>query len=46
MEVAADALDADDARAPVVLTLEELHVHLLEHLDYEEREAGPATRLG
>jgi len=44
VEAAADALDADDARARVVLTLEELHVHLLEHLDYEEREAGPTIR--
>ncbi len=32
------------ARADVVLALEALHGHLLEHLDYEELQAGPALR--
>jgi hypothetical protein len=33
-----------DARERVVLGLEELHAHLLEHLDYEELQAGPVMR--
>ena len=33
-----------DARERVVLGLEELHGHLLEHLDYEELQAGPVMR--
>ena len=33
-----------DARAEVVRTLEALHGHLLEHLDYEEANAGPVLR--
>jgi hypothetical protein len=47
VEAAARALadaDGDDARRRVVDALEELHVHLLEHLDYEERNAGPVMR--
>ena len=34
----------DDARQRVVAALEELGVHLLEHLDYEELQAGPSIR--
>jgi hypothetical protein len=33
-----------DARQRVIDGLQELHVHLLEHLDYEERNAGPTIR--
>jgi len=47
VEAAARALtesDADDARPRVVAGLRELHLHLLEHLDYEELNAGPAIR--
>jgi len=36
--------DDDDARRRVADSLGELHVHLLEHLDFEEREAGPTIR--
>jgi hemerythrin HHE cation binding domain-containing protein len=36
--------DGDRARGRVVEALRELHGHLLEHLDYEEREAGPTIR--
>jgi hemerythrin HHE cation binding domain-containing protein len=35
---------ADEARREIVDGLRELHTHLLEHLDYEEREAGPTMR--
>jgi iron-sulfur cluster repair protein YtfE (RIC family) len=35
---------ANEARRDVVRRLRELHAHLLEHLDYEEREAGPTMR--
>lgn len=47
VETAARALtdtDADNARRRVIDGLRDLHVHLLEHLDYEERNAGPAMR--
>jgi hypothetical protein len=47
VEAAARALtdtDAADARRRVVDGLRDLHSHLLEHLDYEERNAGPAMR--
>ena len=47
VEAAARALtetDHDDARQRVVEGLGELHTHLLEHLDYEELNAGPAIR--
>ena len=47
IEAAARALtdtDAGDARRRVIDGLQDLHVHLLEHLDYEERSAGPAMR--
>ena len=46
VEAAAARLTAQDgdARADVVLTLEELHGHLLEHLDFEEGSAGPFLR--
>jgi hypothetical protein len=46
VEAAAERLTAgeEDARPGVVLALEELHGHLLEHLDYEELQAGPALR--
>ena len=46
VEAAAARLTAeeDDARADVVSTLGELHGHLLEHLDFEELEAGPVLR--
>ena len=46
VEAAAARLTAaeEDARADVVLTLDELHAHLLEHLDYEELNAGPVLR--
>jgi hypothetical protein len=36
--------DGGDARQRVIDGLQELHVHLLEHLDYEERHAGPTMR--
>jgi hemerythrin-like domain-containing protein len=36
--------DGDDARLRVIEGLQELHVHLLEHLDYEELNAGPTMR--
>ena len=36
--------EADDAREAVVLALEELHGHLLDHLDYEEQHGGPVMR--
>ena len=36
--------DGGDARRRVIDGLRDLHVHLLEHLDYEERSAGPAMR--
>jgi hemerythrin HHE cation binding domain-containing protein len=36
--------DGGDARQRVVDGLHDLHVHLLEHLDYEERNAGPTIR--
>jgi hypothetical protein len=47
LEAAARALtdsDAADARQRVVDGLRDLHSHLLEHLDYEERNAGPTVR--
>jgi hemerythrin HHE cation binding domain-containing protein len=47
IEAAARALtdtDGDDARRRVIDGLRDLHVHLLEHLDYEEHNAGPAMR--
>ncbi len=46
VEAAAARLTAaeKDARAEVVLTLDELHAHLLEHLDYEELNTGPVLR--
>jgi hypothetical protein len=46
VEGAAERLSAAEeaARADVVLALEALHGHLLEHLDYEELQAGPALR--
>jgi hypothetical protein len=47
VEAAARALndtDADEARIRVIDGLHELHVHLLEHLDYEELNAGPTMR--
>jgi hypothetical protein len=47
VEAAARALsdtDRGDARRRVVDGLRDLHVHLLEHLDYEERHAGPTMR--
>jgi Hemerythrin HHE cation binding domain len=46
VEAAAARLTAaeEDARAGVVLALDELHAHLLEHLDYEELNAGPVLR--
>jgi hypothetical protein len=47
VEAAARSLtetDADDARQRVIDGLQDLHVHLLEHLDYEERNAGPTLR--
>ena len=47
VEAAARALtdtDAGDARQRVIDGLQDLHVHLLEHLDYEERGAGPTMR--
>jgi hemerythrin HHE cation binding domain-containing protein len=36
--------DPDGARKSVIEGLEALHGHLLEHLDYEEANAGPAMR--
>ena len=47
VEAAARALtetDGGDARQRVIDGLQELHVHLLEHLDYEEGHAGPTIR--
>lgn len=47
VEAAARALtdaDSEDARRNVVEGLQDLHGHLLEHLDYEERNAGPTLR--
>ena len=47
IEEAARALtetDGDDARQRVIAGLGGLRVHLLEHLDYEERGAGPTMR--
>jgi hypothetical protein len=47
VEAAARALtdtDGAGARLRVIDGLRELHVHLLEHLDYEERYAGPTMR--
>jgi iron-sulfur cluster repair protein YtfE (RIC family) len=47
VEEAARALtdtDGDDARRRVIASLQELHGHLLEHLSYEERNAGPTLR--
>jgi hypothetical protein len=47
VEDAARALtdtDGGDARQRVIDSLQELHVHLLEHLDYEEQNAGPTMR--
>jgi hypothetical protein len=47
IEAAARALadtDGGDARQRVIDGLQDLHVHLLEHLDYEERNAGPTIR--
>ena len=34
----------DQARGRVVYGLQQLHSHLLEHLDFEEENAGPAVR--
>ncbi len=36
--------DGGDARRRVIDGLQDLHGHLLEHLDYEERNAGPTIR--
>ena len=36
--------EGGDARRRVIDGLRDLHVHLLEHLDYEERYAGPTMR--
>ena len=36
--------DGGDARRRVIDGLQDLHSHLLEHLDYEERNAGPTIR--
>jgi Hemerythrin HHE cation binding domain len=36
--------DRSDARQHVIDGLQDLHVHLLEHLDYEEQNAGPTIR--
>jgi hypothetical protein len=47
VEAAARSLtdtDHGDARRRVIDGLHELHVHLLEHLDYEEANAGPTMR--
>jgi hemerythrin HHE cation binding domain-containing protein len=47
VEAAARALtdtNGGDARRRVIDGLQDLHVHLLEHLDYEERHAGPTMR--
>jgi hypothetical protein len=47
VEAAARALtdtDGGDAQQRVIAGLRDLHVHLLEHLDYEERHAGPTMR--
>jgi hypothetical protein len=47
VEAAARALtdtDCGDARRRVIDGLQDLHVHLLEHLDYEELSAGPTMR--
>jgi Hemerythrin HHE cation binding domain len=47
VEAAARALteaDGEGAREDVVEGLRDLHGHLLEHLDYEERNAGPVIR--
>jgi hypothetical protein len=47
VEASARALtdtDGGDARQRVIDGLRELHVHLLEHLDYEELHAGPTMR--
>jgi hypothetical protein len=47
IEDAARALtetDGDAARRRVIDGLRDLHVHLLEHLDYEELNAGPPIR--
>ena len=47
VEDAARALtdtDAGHARQRVIDGLRDLHVHLLEHLDYEEQNAGPTMR--
>src|SRR3979411_3294802 len=47
VEAAARALtdtNGDDARRRVIDGLRDLHVHLLEHLDYEELNAGPTIR--
>ena len=47
VEAAARALtdtDGGDARQRVIDGLRDLHVHLLEHLDYEEHNAGPTMR--
>jgi hypothetical protein len=47
VEAAARALtesNGDEARRRVIGGLNDLHVHLLEHLDFEERNAGPVMR--
>jgi hypothetical protein len=47
IEAAAAQLTEDereDVRGRVVAGLRDLHTHLLEHLDYEELNAGPALR--
>jgi hypothetical protein len=47
VEAAARSLtdtNGGDARRRIIDGLQDLHVHLLEHLDYEERHAGPTMR--
>ena len=47
VEAAARSLtdtNGGDARRRVIDGLQDLHVHLLEHLDYEELNAGPVMR--
>jgi hypothetical protein len=47
VEAAARSLtdtNGGDARRRIIDGLQDLHVHLLEHLDYEERQAGPTMR--
>jgi hypothetical protein len=47
VEAAARSLtetDGGDVRQRVIDGLRDLHIHLLEHLDYEELHAGPTMR--